>query len=89
MSEFDPRDASAKSAELRARRAEIKRELATKQRDVLETFDQARQSDDPAISGLRVEWFLRALPAIGPTKAGRILDKLGISPRATIGGAAH
>ena len=86
MSAFDPRDASARSAALRTRRADIKRELATRQRDVIETFDNAKDTDDPALSGLRVEWFLRALPGIGPTKAHRILDDLGINPRATIGG---
>jgi len=83
---FDASAQSAKSAELRRRRAAIKAELAAGKRDFLDTFDGAKESDDPALSGLRVEWFLRALPGVGPTKAHRLLDKLGISPRATIGG---
>ncbi len=86
MAAFDAHDASAKSATLRARRAEIKQQLANRQREALTTFDQAQNGDDPALSGLRVEWFLRALPAIGPKKAGRLLERLGINPRATIGG---
>lgn len=86
MPTFDPQDASARSAALRTRRAELKQLLATKQIDMVETFDEAKDSDDRALAGLRVEWFLRALPGIGPTKARRILDGLGISPRATIGG---
>jgi len=86
VSSFNPQDASARSAALRTRRAEIKRELATGQRDIVESFDEARDTDDPALAGLRVEWFLRTLPGIGPTKARKILDGLGINPRATIGG---
>lgn len=86
MAEFDAREASAKSAALRARRAVVKAELANAQRGFVETFDQARESSDPALTGMRVEWFLRALPGVGPTKTARILQRLGINPHATLGG---
>lgn len=83
---FDAGAQSAKSSALRKRRAQIKTELAALQRDFIDTFDQAKDSGDPALMGLRIDWFLRALPGVGPTKSARILERLGISPRATIGG---
>ncbi|AVG24061.1 guanylate kinase [Pontimonas salivibrio] len=83
---FDAGAQSAKSSALRKRRAQIKEELSQLQRDFVDTFDRAKDSDNPALSGLRVDWFLRALPGVGPTKTTKILERLGINPRATIGG---
>lgn len=83
---FDARAQSARSSALRQQRAELKAELASLQRDFVDTFDRAKDSDDPALHGLRIDWFLRSLPGVGPTKSARILQDLGINPRATIGG---
>lgn len=83
---FDAATQSARSGALRKKRAEIKSDLAALRRDFIDTFDHAKESSDVALTGLRIDWFLRALPGVGPTKATRILGRLGISPRATIGG---
>ncbi len=84
--DFDAKAASARAVEVRRERASLKQELSLSQRDFLETFDLATERVDPIAAGLRVDWFLRCLPAVGPTKALRILERLGINPRATLGG---
>ncbi len=83
---FDPASASAKGVEIRQKRAQLKRALARGEADFLDTFDRAGDRTDPVSAGMRVEPFLRCIPAVGVTKAGRILEGLGISPRATLGG---
>lgn len=86
MTPFDPVEASKKGVAIRQERAALKRDLASGQRNFLVVFDQAAERTDPVSSGLRVEWFLRALPSVGVTKAQAICEKLGINPRATLGG---
>lgn len=86
MPPFEPTDAAQRSVLRRQARAELKGQLSRLERDVVATFDEAENTDDPALAGLRVDWFLRALPGVGPTKAKRVVDRLGISPRATLGG---
>jgi len=83
---FDPASASVKGVEIRQKRAELKRALARGEADFLDTFDRAGDRIDPVSAGMRVEPFLRCIPAVGVTKAARILDELGINPRATLGG---
>ena len=83
---FDPASASAKGVEIRQQRAALKKELSQGEADFLDTFDRATSRTDPVSAGMRVEPFLRCIPAIGTTKAQRILSELGISPRATLGG---
>jgi guanylate kinase len=87
MTPFHPAEASGKGLEVRRARAHLKEEIAAGKHSLLELYDQAgEERSDPVLRGLRVEWFLRAIPAIGATKAGRILESHGINPRATLGG---
>lgn len=87
MTTFDPNHLSAQGLEVRRRRAALKAEIAAGSHSLVALFDQAGEDDaDPILSGLRVEWFLRSVPAVGVGKARRILEELGINPRATLGG---
>ena len=87
MSEFDAKELSAKGAALRSRRAQLKVEISEGRHSLIELFDQASEAEcDPVLSGLRVEWFLRSIPGFGVTKAKRLLERLDINPRATLGG---
>jgi len=86
VSGFDAASASAKGVHIRQRRAALKKALSEGDEDFLDTFDRAGSRSEPVSAGLRVEPFLRCIPAIGHTKAARILEKLGINPRATLGG---
>jgi guanylate kinase len=87
VSEFDAQGLSAKGAALRSRRALLKAEISDGRHHLIELFDQASEAEcDPVLSGLRVEWFLRSIPGFGVTKAKRLLERLGINPRATLGG---
>lgn len=87
MTGFDPGSLSRKGAEVRSQRAELKRAIARGEHSLIELFDKAGEPDcDHVLAGLRVQWFLRAVPGFGITKATRLLDELAISPRATLGG---
>lgn len=87
MTEFDAKALSAKGAVLRSARAQLKAEIAEGRHSLIELFDRAGERDcEPVLSGLRVEWFLRSIPGFGVTKANRLLNRLEINPRATLGG---
>jgi guanylate kinase len=87
MVAFDASGMSAKGAEVRAARAALKAEIRRGEHSLIELFDQAAEPQcEPVLSGLRVEWFLRSIPGFGITKATRLLESLGINPRATLGG---
>lgn len=86
MSEFDAVGASAKGVAIRQERAGLKKRLSDGDEDFLDVFDRASDHSDKVAAGLRVEPFLRCIPAIGTTKARGVLDTLGIRPTATLGG---
>lgn len=87
MTAFDAKTLSAKGAAVRAKRARLKAEIADGSHSLIELFDAAGEpGSDHVLSGLRVDWFLRSIPGFGVTKAQRLLERLGISPRATLGG---
>lgn len=87
MRDFDAAALSAKGALLRTQRAQLKSEISRGQHSIIELFDRAGEPQcDPVLAGLRVEWFLRSIPGFGVTKVQRLLDGVGISPRATLGG---
>lgn len=84
---FDPHAASRQGLEVRRRRANLKAEIAAGSHSILALFDQAgEEGADPILAGLRVDWFLRSIPAVGVGKAARIVEKAGVNPRATLGG---
>lgn len=82
-----PESFAEKGLERRRARAALKKDIAQGKHSLVELFDRAHESGaDPVLAGLRVEWFLRSIPGMGNTKVQRILDDLGINPRATLGG---
>lgn len=84
---FDAVAASRRGVERRRARAELKAKLAAGEYRLVEAFDDAEDPGaDPALRGLRVEWFLRSIPGFGITKTHSLLSSLGISPTATLGG---
>ena len=83
---FDAHLQSQRAVALRRARAQLKKDLKTGKRHPLEVFDEGTERANQVVAGLRVDWFLRSLPAWGPTKAEGFLTDLGISPRATLGG---
>jgi guanylate kinase len=87
MSDFDPVELSRQGAAMRSARAHLKAEISRGVHSLIEIYDQAGELEcDPVVAGLRVQWFLRAIPGFGLTKTGRLLERLGINPRATLGG---
>jgi len=87
VTEFDAKALSAKGAALRSARAQLKAEISEGRHSLIALFDTAGEAQcEPVLSGLRVEWFLRSIPGFGVTKAARLLERLEINPRATLGG---
>ncbi len=87
MSALSPTELSRLGARRRTARAELKQEIARGKHSLVALCDAASQADaDPALSGLRVSWFLGSIPGVGVNKTTSILHRLGISPRATVGG---
>lgn len=76
LSEEQRKEALAKAAEARRRRAEFKAELKAERlslRDVL-----ARQEDE-VIGKMKVSSVLESLPGVGKVRARRIMERLDIS----------
>lgn len=76
LTEEQRRDALAKAAEARKRRAELKGELKSEKmslRDVL-----ARQGDD-IVGKMKVSSVLESLPGVGKVRARKIMERLDIS----------
>jgi guanylate kinase len=72
---------------MRRSRAEFKKALRQGKHRLIEVFDEAEDPEaDPVLRGLRVEWFLRSIPGFGVTKTQAVLDRVGVSPTATLGG---
>lgn len=85
--EFDAVAASRRGVEMRRARAQFKKELRAGQHRLITVFDDAEDpSADPVVRGLRVEWFLRSIPGFGVTKTQAVLERVGVSPTATLGG---
>lgn len=87
MSPFRPSEASSKGLEVRRARAALKAEISRGEHNYLGLYDQSGEPGaGDVLRGLRVEWFLRAVPGVGQTKVDRWLAELGVNPRATLGG---
>jgi guanylate kinase len=84
---FDASEASRRGVEVRRARAAFKKELSEGRHRLLEVYDKAEDPDaDSVLRGLRVEWFLRSIPGFGVTKTHALLERVGVSPSATLGG---
>lgn len=87
MNTLTPAQLSELGARRRIARAQLKREISRGHYSLVALCDEAGEPDsDPVLSGLRVSWFLRAIPGVGVHKTETILERLGISPTATLGG---
>lgn len=87
MSELTPAQLSALGASRRTARAELKKSIARGKYSLVSLCDEASEAGaDPVLAGLRVGWFLGAIPGVGIHKTRSTLERLGISPRATLGG---
>ncbi|MDA0290039.1 MAG: guanylate kinase [Actinomycetota bacterium] len=85
--DFDAVAASRRGVEMRRLRAEFKKQLRAGEHRLITVFDDAEDPrTDPVVRGLRVEWFLRSIPGFGATKTRAVLDRVGVSPTATLGG---
>ncbi|HXJ62291.1 MAG TPA: integration host factor, actinobacterial type [Actinomycetota bacterium] len=76
LNEEQRREALAKAAEARRKRAEIKAELKSGKRnlkDILET-----QGDD-TVGKMKVSTVLESLPGVGKVKARKLMEQLDIS----------
>ena len=76
LTEEQRKEALAKAAEARRRRAEVKAELKSGKRslrDILET------QNDETVGKMKVLSVLESLPGLGKVKARRLLDEVGIS----------
>lgn len=76
--------ALAKALATRQERARVRaalRERSLRPVDVL-----LGAADQPMWGALRVSWLLEAVPGIGPVRAGRIMDSVGIAPSRRIQG---
>ena len=83
--EVDRAAAARAAVAARRARAGLKKDIAGGAVSPLQVLDAARESGSAAAT-LRVPDFLGAIPAIGRTKAERIMKQLGISPVKRVGG---
>lgn len=84
--DFDAASLSARAIERRRARAAVKAQIAAGTVNILELYDSAETSNDPVVTGLRVQAFLSSIPGVGATKVRRALDRAGVLPTATLGG---
>ena len=72
-----------KGKALQKKRAELKSDLKAGRLTVENVLDMA---DDEAVGRIKVSHLLESLPGIGPAKAGKIMDEIGIAPSRRVGG---
>lgn len=77
LSEEQRRQALAKAAEVRKKRAALKQQLKTEQLSLRDVIN--RPSNDDAISKMKVSAVLEALPGVGKVRARKIMERLDIS----------
>jgi guanylate kinase len=81
--------AAASRAAIAARRAraEVKRAVATRQRSAVDVLDAAWTTEPAqAEASLRVRELLTSIPTLGPTRAARVMEQLGIAQSKRVGG---
>ena len=86
LNEEQRRDALAKAAEARRKRAELKGELKAGKRslkDILET------SGDNTVGKMKVTTVLESLPGVGKVKARKLMEQLDISATRRVRGLGN
>ena len=84
LTDAQRRDALAKAAEARRRRAELKELLKTGSISMAEVFERA--DNDPIIAGTKVNAVLASMPRLGKVKAKRLMEEYGIAENRRIRG---
>src|SRR5688572_29882289 len=82
LTEEQRREALAKAAEARRKRAEIKAKL----KNGGLTLAEVLASDDETLGKMKVAAMLEALPGVGKVRALRVMEELNISPTRRIRG---
>lgn len=79
--------ASRAAVAARRARAAVKRAVATGERRALDVAETGWTAEPTAPEAtLRVRELLLSIPSLGPTRADRVLEELGISPSKRVGG---
>jgi hypothetical protein len=78
LTEEQRRDALAKAAEARKRRAEVKAQLKNGALGLSEILQ--RGEGDDIIGKMKVSAMLEALPGVGKVRAQKVMEELNISP---------
>jgi guanylate kinase len=85
--EVDRAAGSRAAVAARRARAEVKRQVATRERTALEVAETAWAGEPTAPEAtLRVTELLKSVPSLGPTRTERVMSDLGISPSKRVGG---
>lgn len=85
--EVDRAAGSRAAVAARRARAEVKRQVANRERTALEVAEAAWAGDPTSAEAtLRVRDLLRSIPSLGPVRADRVMDELQIAPSKRVGG---
>lgn len=86
--EVDRAAASRAAIAARRARAEVKRQVASRQRTALDVAESAWSGAEPLgpESTMRVRELLMSIPNIGPNRADRLMERLGIARSKRVGG---
>lgn len=85
--EVDRAAGSRAAIAARRARAEVKRQIAARERTALEVAETAWAGEPTAPEAtLRVTELLKSVPSLGPTRTERVMADLGISPAKRVGG---
>jgi len=84
LSEEQRRDALAKAADARRKRAEVKAKLKNGSLGLTEIFRNSENDD--TLGKMKVSAMLEALPGVGKVRAQKVMEELKISPTRRIRG---
>lgn len=85
--EVDRAAGSRAAVAARRARAEVKRQVASRERTALDVAETAWAGEPTAPEAtLRVTELLKSIPSLGPTRTERVMTDLGISPSKRVGG---
>ena len=76
MTEEQRKEALAKAAETRKKRAEVREEIKAGK---LSAKDAMARRDDPVVGKMRVTQFITTFPGFGKAKAEKIMAEIGIA----------
>lgn len=78
LTEEQRREALAKAAEARKRRAQIKAQLKSGSLGLSECLERA--ASDEILGKMKVSAMLEAMPGVGKVRAQKVMEELNISP---------